>query len=78
MFTPRCLTVFSILVSPRRDLDGPDVAGCPIDHCCLRSPKRMCSIFRLPQADSSDPLIDGSHIWRVLKWPVRSTRLGNA
>ena len=47
---------------PQQNLDRPDVACGPIDHCGFCPPKRMRSVFRLPKTNRSHPFIDKARI----------------
>ena len=47
---------------PQQNLDRPDVACGPIDHCGFCPPKRMRSVFRLPKTNRSHPFINQAGI----------------
>src|ERR1700682_2840352 len=53
---PRYLTVLSIFSCPEEKLDGPEIAGAPIDQCSLRASQRMSPKEPRVQPDASDPL----------------------
>lgn len=50
------------LAMAEKDLDSPQIARCPVDDRCLRSPQRMGSILAAHQPHSSHPLIDKPRI----------------
>lgn len=62
MSTQRYLTVFSILVMAKQDLDRSKIAGGLVDHGSLRSPQGMRPVILPTKPDRRHPLINQSGV----------------
>ena len=58
------------LAMSEKDLNGTQVAGCPVDYRCLRSPKRVCAILASHQTDPCHPFIDKPGILAGAEMPI--------
>ena len=59
---PRYLTVLSILVWPSKQLNGPQIAGAPVDQSSLRASKRVCAEKPRIQSGAANPLRNETRI----------------
>lgn len=58
------------LAMAEQDLDGTQIAGCPVDDRCLRSAERVRTVFTSDQTDPCHPFIDKPGVLASAEMPI--------